>query len=122
MQTSDSTRQAWVDFVMNLRKHTCAKKEHEVKLHIQETLKFQKRASRFHLKFVVYGMEVCKGVFAWAHGFAESTFNRAHAIFNGEYQRTNPIEVLSMQHSVCVFPVWSCFVVAKAGMILFWLV
>ena len=78
---------------MTLRRATCARKEQEVKEHTYETLKSLLRESRSQLKFIVYGQEVCKQVFTWAHGFAEGSFNRTYARFNKDFREAHPIEV-----------------------------
>ena len=93
----ESQRVFWLDDVMDLRRITCSFAEQ-----IQSVLKTLLRTSRCSLKYVVCGMEVCKSVFVWAHGFSSSNYNRVHAAFNKDFQKANPLLVRVLLH-LCQF-------------------
>ena len=78
---------------MELRRTTYSFAEQQLAGHIRSVLKTLLRTSSHKLKSVVCGVEVCKPVFVWAHGFSSANFNRVHAAFNKDYRKANPLLV-----------------------------
>ena len=79
-----------VSHIHGLRQRTFDHKEQEIKGYIERTLASLLRKSASTLQYVVCGVETCKSAFNWAHGFADSTSNRAHAKFNEFWRKANP--------------------------------
>ena len=111
----DVQRDFWLDGVMELRKTTCSFAEQQVAGHLRSVLKTLLQSSPYKLKSVVCGVEVCKSVFAWAHGFSTSTFNRVHAAFNKDYQKANPRLVSELRSTAQNSSIFSFCFVCVAG-------